>query len=599
MTGGELPGGGDHRRLVAGEKPALELGLKLGVARGRPRLGAAELRVEAVDGARQRLELRTERSVAAGCGGGRPCERAGGAREPRRDERRPRRLGGAGRRLRHARNRPRLYQSFGRLRESVTEAEMIDADPFVPAAAGTISSLLWRQAQSTPATTALAFPGVRLSYGELAARAATRARQLLGLGLQRGDALGLLMPGSPELVEFMLGAAMLGVATVPVNVRFKSRELAHVLGNGMTALITSDQMIEHVDLVALVYSVLPELAAAGDPGRLALGDAPELRAAVLLGARRAGGFLSEQDLHARAVPPDASVDLARGEDPVLIMYTSGTTALPKGCIVQHGALTANALAVAAKFGLVTGERFWDPMPMYHLASLLPMCACFAAAATYIGMGHFEADLALEMLARERPAVIYSCFPPVTMAIMHHPRFEQLRPLGARVVVNIAPPDTQRLVVDAFAPARLVGAYGMTELCGTLCYHGLDDTDAQRLETCGAPMPGNEVRILYAGHGEAAATGSAGRDRRAAASTGFRGYYRDEEHTREAIDADGFFHTGDIGSLDADGHLSYHGRLKDMLKVGGENVAALEVEDLPRDPSRRSSSCRSSASPTRG
>ncbi len=455
---------------------------------------------------------------------------------------------------------------------------MIEADPAMPAATGTISRLLGQRAQTTPATTALAFPGVRLSYGELAARATLRARQLLGLGLRRGDAVGLLMPGSPELVEFLLGAAMLGVATIPVNVRFKSRELAHVLGNGMTALITSDQMIEHVDLVALVCSVLPELAAARAPGALALGDAPELRAAVLLGARRAGGFLSEEEMQARAAAPEASVHLARAEDPVLIMYTSGTTALPKGCIVEHGALAANALAVAAKFGLVTGERFWDPMPMYHLASLLPMCACFAAAATYIGMSHFDADLALEMLARERPAVIYSCFPPVTMAIMHHPEFEQLRPLGARIVVNIAPPDTQRLVADAFAPARLVGAYGMTELCGTLCYHGLDDTDAQRLETCGAPMPGNEVRILSPETGMSQPAGERG-EIVVRGLNRLPGYYRDEQYTRAAIDADGFLHTGDIGSLDADGHLSYHGRLKDMLKVGGENVAALEVEDL--------------------
>jgi fatty-acyl-CoA synthase len=450
----------------------------------------------------------------------------------------------------------------------------------IPTATDTTAALLLERAQVAPDATALVFPGLRLSYAELAERVAERARQLLGLGLARGDAVGLLMPNSPELVELLMAASMLGVVTIPINVRFKSRELAHVLSNGMHAVITSDAMDDHVDLAGLVTGVLPELAGADDPSRLRLADAPELRAAVLMGRRRLTGFMTQADFERGAVAEASHTDLqrARGEDPVLVMYTSGTTALPKGCIIEHRSLAANARAVAVKFGLGAGEHFWDPMPMFHMAALLPMMACFSAGASFASMSHFDADVAIEMLAADRPAVVYSCFPPVTMALVHHPRFAELRPLGARVVMNIAPPDTQQLVVDAFAPARLVGAYGMTELCGTLAYHGMQDSDLKRLTTCGQPMPGNEVRIVdpetgrNAGvdeHGEIVVRGV----------NRFAGYYRDPEHTRQAIDTDGFFHSGDVGSLDADGHLIYHGRLKDMLKVGGENVAALEVEDL--------------------
>ena len=216
--------------------------------------------------------------------------------------------------------------------------------------------------------------------------------------------------------------------------------------------------------------------------------------------------------------------------------------------------------------------------MFHMASLLPLHACFAAGASFASLSHFDPDVSIRMLDELRPAVVYSCFPPVTMGIMHHPGFAALRPLGARAVMNVAPPDTQRLIAEAFAPARLVGAYGCTEGTGTLSYHAMEDDDWQRINTCGVPMTGTEVLIFDPVTSQEVPVGERGeivirgRNR-------FAGYYRDEPHTREAIDDRGFFHTGDIGSKDAAGHVYYHGRLKDMLKVGGENVAALEVEDL--------------------
>ena len=443
----------------------------------------------------------------------------------------------------------------------------------------TTTALLLATAERHPDIPALIFPDARVSYAELRRRVHERARQLLGLGLERGEALGLLMPNCPELVEFLFAASMLGVITIPINVRFKTRELGHVLANGMHALVTTDAMDEHLDLSALVAEVLPELSDADVAGELSLAAAPELRRVVLIGSREAAGFVSERMLRAQAAPETADLYRAEGADPILVMYTSGTTALPKGCVLPHRSLAHNARAVAVKFGLgEPGEVFWDPMPMFHMASLLPLHACFAAGASFASLSHFDADLSIRMLDELRPAVVYSCFPPVTMGIMHHPGFEALRPLGARAVMNVAPPDTQRLIADAFAPARLVGAYGCTEGTGTLSYHAMEDDDWQRINTCGVPMTGTEVLIFDPVTSQEVPTGEhgeiviRGRNR-------FAGYYRDEAHTREAIDDRGFFHSGDIGSKDADGHVYYHGRLKDMLKVGGENVAALEVEDL--------------------
>jgi fatty-acyl-CoA synthase len=443
----------------------------------------------------------------------------------------------------------------------------------------TTTALLLSTAERHPDTPALVFPDVTVTYAELVERVSARARQLVGLGLRHGEALGLLMPNCPELIEFLMAASMLGVITVPINVRFKTRELEHVLSNGMHALITTDAMDAHVDLSALVASVLTELAEFPAGRDLSLSMAPELRRVVLIGDRQAPGFMSEAQLRDGAAGETTELHLGTGEDPVLIMYTSGTTALPKGCVLLHNSLNHNARAVAVKFGLHTpGEVFWDPMPMFHMAALLPLHACFAGAATYASLSHFDADVAIEMLDELRPAVVYSCFPPVTMAIMHHPGFPALRPLGARAVMNVAPPDTQKLIAEAFAPARVVGAYGCTEGTGTLSYHAMEDTDEQRFYTCGVPMTGTEIEIGDPGTGQLVGTDVHG-EILIRGSNRFAGYYRDEPHTRAAIDDAGFFHTGDIGSKDAEGHLYYHGRLKDMLKVGGENVAALEVEDV--------------------
>jgi fatty-acyl-CoA synthase len=363
-------------------------------------------------------------------------------------------------------------------------------------------------------------------------------------------------------------------------VRFKQFEVGHVIRDAeLAAVVTSDAADQHTDFRQLLYETLPGLREAADPLALALPDAPALRAVGLVTDRPAAGLVDAATL--RRLADEVEWQSAAGpgpEDLVLIMYTSGTTAHPKGCMLAHETLVRNGRQVAKRFDLTPEERFWDPLPMFHMGSLLPMTAVFGTGATFVSMTHVDVDAALDQLERERITWAYPTFPPVTLALTHHPEFRRRRPPGIRYFCNVAPPDVQRQLQAEMAPARLVSAYGSTETCGTICYNEPEDDDEQRATTCGRPYPGTEVRIVGIESGEDLPPGEPGEILVRGLAL-FKGYYGDPELTRRSIDEDGWFHTGDICSLDPDGRISYHGRTKDMLKVGGENVAALEVESF--------------------
>ena len=260
-----------------------------------------------------------------------------------------------------------------------------------------------------------------------------------------------------------------------------------------------------------------------------------------------------------------------------MMYTSGTTAHPKGCPLSHEALVRSGRAMGRHRYLVgEDDRFWDPLPMFHMSAILPITAVFDATATFISMTHMEPDAAVAQIIDERPTMMFPSFPTLTTALINHDRWGEVDRDIIKVVNNVAPPDTLREFQSAYPKAVQTSAYGLTEATGVVSFNELTDTLDQRATTCGRPFPGIEVRVVDPDTNEPVDTDERGE----IVIRGyclFEGYYRDEEKTTATVDGDGWLHTGDIGSLDPEGRIRYHGRLKDMLKVGGENVAAIEIE----------------------
>ena len=458
----------------------------------------------------------------------------------------------------------------------------------------TIGDLLLTAADRHPNSDALVFEKRKLTYRELTARAMRHARSLQALGVKPRDHVGLLLPSSVEFVEFLFAIALCGAVTVPINARYRSHELSYVIENGdLVTVITTSDVPDQVDFVSRLRTALPALASQKDPLALTLAGAPKLRNMVLLGKKTEPGYVGQKEfVKLGAVVDEDSVHRARlgvrVRDVGLMLYTSGTTANPKGCLISHEAMVRNSVALGRhRYQLTANDRFWSPLPLFHIAAILPLIAAFDVGAAYLTAGIFEAGQALEMLEKEAATATYPCFVAIMSDLIYHPNFKKTDLSRVRLMNSsfaLQPPGIKEAMLKALPNAIQVGTFGMTETAGTVSTSMLTDTLKARTTGLGKPLPGLEVRIVHPESGAELGPGQRGEVLVRGYST-LEGYYKDPVKTAAALDKEGWYHTGDVGSRDAEGVMMFHGRTKDMLKVGGENVAAAEIEAcLQRHPS---------------
>ncbi len=458
--------------------------------------------------------------------------------------------------------------------------------------ATTLADLLLIAADQYPDTDAIVLPDRRSGFAELSQRVMRRARGLHALGVKPGDHVGLLLPTCMDFVDTLFAISMLGAVTVPINARYRPPEIAYVTENAdLVALITSDEFDDTVHFVERIQTAFPDLTKQPDRRCLSISHAPRLRHVVLYGQSESGGMLSQATLDDLSANVDEDeVHLRRIQTRLggtaLILYTSGTTANPKGCMISHEAIIRNSAALGARYELTHEDSFWSPLPMFHIAAILPMITIFAAGGAYITTPHFDAGEALRMLEEEKVTAAYPCFWTIMSDLVNHPDFpttdlSRIKLMNANF--GVQPAIVGETMEKAMPDTVFVGTFGMTEASGTVSTSRLDDTREQRFKRLGTPLPGIEVKIMNPETRAEAATGEPG-DAWIRGNGIFTEYYKSPEKTAEALDDDGWFHSGDICSIDADGQLLFHGRLKDMLKVGGENVAAVEIETcLQRHP----------------
>jgi fatty-acyl-CoA synthase len=414
----------------------------------------------------------------------------------------------------------------------------------------------------------------RLTYGQLRARVRDLARGLRGLGVGRGDKVALLMSNRPEWVLVDLAVVLLGATLVPISTWSRERELAYVLDHcDATTLVTMDRFRGQ--------NFLDLLAAIG-PARLArlervirLGEGPppitSLRWPVIaledvpIGPSAASDALL--DAGQRAVAP---TDIA------YILYTSGTTSTPKGVQLRHHALVENMFEIGERLHLGPGDRLWMGISLFWgFGCENALLALMTHAGCVVLQEQFDAAAALALIERERCTVYYGT-PNIALALWEHPDRAHRDLSSLRTGAAIGPPHAMQMVVDLGA-REICNVYGLTE-----CYGNCTVTDARdplpvRLSTVGRPLPGMELRIVHPEIRQPLPAGQEGEILIRGHVT--PGYYKDAARNAAAFDGEGFFLTGDLGLIDADGRLSFRGRLKDIVKTGGINVAPLEVEEV--------------------
>jgi fatty-acyl-CoA synthase len=422
------------------------------------------------------------------------------------------------------------------------------------AAPSNITAVIDRLAERTPDAPAVELPALRIRYGELAESSLLAARRLWAAGVRGGDRVAILLAQvDADYLSCALGAARIGAIVVPVNARYKSRELAHLAGDSRPiVMITSARFLPLVS-----EGSFPE-----DCSMVVIEQAADF----LEGADRVSA--DQVRAQQRRVGPD---------DPVRIVYTSGTTANPKGCLHTHRALLAQGRAVAERLELTADDRFWTPLPMFHVAGWSTMLAAHARGACFNHAGIFEPGVAVEQISAQRCTVLFPGFETVWMAVLEHPRFATSDLSAARLVINVGVPERMRFMQERLPGVPQVSNTGSTEACGFLAIGAPSDPLDIRSSTAGRELIGMEVRIVDPQTGDDLPVGDAG-------ELLFRGewrlreYYGDPGGTADVIDAEGWFHSGDLLRRDQEGRLVYVSRIKDMLKVGGENVASAEIED---------------------
>jgi fatty-acyl-CoA synthase len=433
----------------------------------------------------------------------------------------------------------------------------------------TIPDLLDEMAARFPDREALVAGERRYSYAELHKEVRAFAKGLHALGVGRGHKVAILMGNKPEWVIADLAICSLGGVMVAVNTWVTSRELGYILGHSdASILIASDSFLKYD-----YFAMLDELEPLAQ-------SMPRLRRIIHLGSR---GYLDSvpfEDVYRRGRDvPETQLEAAhRAIDPrdvAYLLYTSGSTSTPKGVQLQHYALIENMWHIGERMHVSEHDRLWLAVSLFWglgcenaLFNLLTHGGCVVLQEC------FDAEEALRIISAERCTLFYGT-PNMAQALAEHPDRHKYDLSSLRSGGTIGTPEQMMRVVDLGA-SEICNIYGLTETYGNCCVTDASEPFDIRFATVGQPLPGVELRIVDPDTGSQLPPGDVGEIRVKGYVT--VGYYKDENKNRAAFDAQGYFVTGDLGFLDSDGRLHFRGRMKEMIKTGGINVAPVEVEE---------------------
>ena len=430
----------------------------------------------------------------------------------------------------------------------------------------------------------------RYTYRQLQTESRRLASALLGLGLKPGDRIGIWSHNNAEWVLMQLATAMAGLVLVNINPAYRTAEVEYALNKVACRALVTMPRFKTSDYLGMLRELAPEWAhaKAGEP--LQSVSLPHLQHVFWIDVAGEGadepGFGRFSALMKTGDPQDARLPqvarLLHAQDAINIQFTSGTTGFPKGATLTHRNILNNGFFIGEAMKLTEADRLCIPVPLYHCFGMVlgNLAVLTHGGCIVYPNDAFEPVSVLQAVQDEKCTGLHGV-PTMFIAELDHPRFKEFDLSTLRTGIMAGSPcpiEVMKRVQSEMNMREVTIAYGMTETSPVSCQSSTDTPLEKRVSTVGLVQPHLEIKIIDPDSGQTVPRGATGE----LCTKGYsvmQGYWGDDARTREAIDAEGFMHTGDLATMDDEGYVNIVGRIKDMVIRGGENIYPREIEEF--------------------
>ena len=427
--------------------------------------------------------------------------------------------------------------------------------------------------------------GLLWTYADFYERTDSLAKSLLAIGVGKGDHVGVWARNVPEWLTLMFATAKIGAVLVTINTNYKIHELEYVMRQSdmhSIAIVDGQRDVSYIDIL---YQLVPELKEQ-PRGHLKSKHFPFLKNVIYIGQEKQRGMYNTSELFQLGnSQSDEQLQKAKSgldrHDTINMQYTSGTTGFPKGVMLSHRNILNNGFYIGERQNLTSADRVCVPVPLFHcFGCVLGIMAIFSHGATAVMVEQFDPLLVLASVQKAKATALYGV-PTMYFAELNHPMFNMFDLSSLRTGImsgTLCPPELIRRVMNDMHMPEITVPYGLTEASPVFIMSGVDDSVEKRCTTIGTGQPHVEIKLIDPETGKIVPPNTPGE----ICCRGYnvmKGYYNMPEATAQAIDADGWLHTGDLAQIDEDGYYTITGRLKDMIIRGGENIYPREIEEF--------------------
>ncbi|BAQ09012.1 AMP-binding protein [Bacillus sp. OxB-1] len=451
----------------------------------------------------------------------------------------------------------------------------------------TVGEIVREQASRFPENEAYVYPehGIRKTYKEFDEETDQLAKAFMGMGIQKGEHVAIWSDNKRQWLLSQYATGKMGAVLVTVNTNYQAAELEYLLKQSDSTTLILDEGFKGTSYIDIIQKICPELVDA-QGGVISCEKLPHFKRVILMTEKEEKGMYkwSEFLAHGDSVTDEQLEEQFKSLDPddvINIQYTSGTTGFPKGVMLTHNNVVNNGKLIGDFQKLTEKDRVCIPVPFFHcFGCVLGTLSAVTHASTMVLVEQFEALRVLRAVQDEKCTALLGV-PTMFIAELNHPEFKNFDTSSLRTGImagSTCPIEVMKRVIEEMGAHEITICYGQTESSPVFTQTRTDDPIEKRVSTVGRPHPLVEVKIIDPETGEEVPVGQPGE----LCTRGYhvmKGYYNNEEATRQAIDSEGWLHTGDIAIMDEDGYIDITGRLKDMIIRGGENIYPREVEEF--------------------